>query len=101
MAFPPEKPRSYTPAAMTTIKDRLWARIEQLGDHASFAELQSVEGFQGEYDWCFPDYNLLLWPGLSRDAIEALTRESCGSADSLANFRLGEEADVLTGEGGR
>ena len=60
-----------------TIKEAILAKVTR-ERNVSFAEIEDIEGCRGEYEMRFPDINVVLWSGLSAeaiDAIEALQKE--------------------------
>ena len=58
-----------------SIECRMRERLQQCGDHVTFAELRLVEEFAGDHAIFFPNANnVILWTGMSLEAIEALIR---------------------------
>ncbi len=55
------------------MKNQILTMLNKRGDWVSFAELCGIAGFVGDLGLVFPGYkNLIIWPGLSKDAFEAL-----------------------------
>ena len=68
-----------------TIKEAILAKVTR-ERNVSFAEIEDIEGCRGEYEMRFPDINVVLWSGLSAeaiDAIEALQKEGSHSCDPV------------------
>ncbi len=55
------------------LKEDILDCIARRGNNTTFAELSKhVEGFNGEYQYNTPHSNLILWGGMSKEAVEAI-----------------------------
>ncbi len=59
--------------ADSTLEDRILDMVKRLGG-VSFAELERIDGFRGEHALVIEPWNVLLWDGLSTEAIDAITQ---------------------------
>lgn len=54
-----------------TIKEQIYKKIKDLGQ-VSFINLEEIEGFKGEFSLEIKNNKIVLWSGLSQEAIDSI-----------------------------
>lgn len=82
------------------IKDAILEMIAEKGGGISFVEMETIDGFCGDYTWSRSDTNLILWDGISEDGQRALRElldenQICGSTCSPLVYMIDGKALAL------
>jgi hypothetical protein len=56
---------------LTPLANAIYKIVKENRGGVSFVELQHLPGFKGEYEWYLELFNVVMWQGLSREAIDA------------------------------
>lgn len=54
------------------LKENIESEINRLKRGISFVDLSRIKGFTGEFEWIDTKWNVVYWPKISEEAIEAM-----------------------------